>query len=134
MAVVSLSSLRSHMLLFDSGRGPGSGCPAESYDWPATTNEALRAVNHADPLREFGPRDGKEYTGLVDRLAGIEDGHSRPGEVLSEEDPLIAAYWTEFDTEFENAIAELVNPENSKATLKRRNEILAYGTAATCSG
>ena len=125
-ALVSLSSLRSHMMLFDAGRGSVSGCPADTYSWPATTNEALKAVCHADPLREFGPGDGKEYTMLVDLLAGIEDGRSRPGRSLAEADPLIEAYWTGFDTEFENAIAGLVDPENSKATLKHRNEILAW--------
>ena len=124
-AMVSLSSLRTHMLLFDAGHLDSVHCPATLFGWPLTSYGALKSIMSADPLRDFGPNNGKEYTNLMDRLATIEDG-AYPGQDLAEENPLVRAYWTKFDSLFEEATAKLLDPEQPTLNLKQRNELLDW--------
>lgn len=125
-ALLGLGTLRTHMLLFDAGRRPTAPSSLiQEYVWPNTVNEALNAVHLADPLRNFGPADGKETTSLAERLSWIEEGRL-PGDELSEEDEDFAAYWTELDAEIERVTRDEVDPRNDRSTLAKRNWLLSW--------
>ncbi|WP_125182718.1 hypothetical protein [Minwuia thermotolerans] len=124
-ALVALAKLRSHVALFHAGR-PRALVSGLDFDWPETRNDALAAVYHCDPVRDFGPRDGKDYTDLVERLAGIEDGRF-PGYEMALFDNDVKAYWTSFDQALEKEIAAFVSPSRSQdLSLQQRNKVLAW--------
>ena len=130
--IVSLSTLRTHMLLFDADRNdvldwwPNSSF----YDGKIINKDALSSVALCDPLRDFGDRDGSSHKDMLDRLNVMDNFASvteiLPGKNLSEEDPLVAAYWNNFDTLFEKAIAMLVNPEYEYAMQVKRDRYLDW--------
>ena len=125
-ALLGLGTLRTHMLLFDAGRRQTArSSPIQEYVWPNTVNEALRAAHLADPLRNFGPADGKETTSLAERLSWIEEGRL-PGDELSKEDEDFAAYWTDLDAEIERVTRDEVDPRNDRSTLTKRNWLLSW--------
>ena len=96
-ALLGLGTLRTHMLLFDAGR-QSTAPPGfiEEHPWPNTASEALDSVHLADPLRHFGPADGRATTRLAEQLSSIEEGQL-PGKQLSDQDDAVAVYWTELD-------------------------------------
>lgn len=125
-SLLSLGSIRSHMLLFDAGnRVTVRSDEMESYSWPTTESEALRSIRLADPLRNFGPSDGAEAIALTEHLAGIEEGRL-PGAELAEMDELVADYWMELDGEIETAIRAELDPGNDMSSLKKRNWLLGW--------
>ena len=125
-ALLELGTLRTHMLLFDSGTGTTiSSSPIDEYAWPSTMSEALKSARRADPLLSFGPVDGIQATSLAEQLSRIEDG-GFPGSSLSDVDDDVAAYWTALDAEIEKAIRDEVDPRNGKSNLKRRNWLLRW--------
>ncbi|WP_089235519.1 hypothetical protein [Tropicimonas sediminicola] len=125
-ALVALGNMRTHMLLFDAGNPGVASSPTRfRHSWPSTSNEALRSVSLADPLRQFGPSDGKKYLELADRLSRIED-KELPITSLALEEVAVGQYFTELDGRIEAKIAEAVNPENDRSSLKVRNSLLDW--------
>ena len=125
-ALVALGNMRTHMLLFDAGNsGVASSPTSYEHSWPTTSNEALKSVSLADPLRQFGPSDGAEYVELADRLSRIEDGEL-PIKSLAREEDAVGQYFTELDARIEAEIANAVNPENDRSNLKERNSLLDW--------
>lgn len=131
-ALLGLGTLRTHMLLFDAGNAGGNRSEyLKQYPWPSTSNEALGSARLADPLRQFGPVDGFEHTGLAERLAEIEEGRL-PGARLAAEDAAVAACWTVLDAEIEHAIRNEVTPreeeepQNEETSLRKRNRLLGW--------
>ncbi len=125
-AMMSLASLRSHMVLFDAAI-PSSQrtAPSESFDWAAVDNEALLAIRSIDPLREFGPSSGSEYNALLDQLGAIEDG-KLPSELILTSWPAFETFWTEFDSKLEKAVSTALDPAAGKSELQYRNSVLGW--------
>lgn len=124
-AIISLSALRTHMVLFDAGSARADDCPFGSFVWPTTGNEALASIAAADPVRDFGAEDDASYSVAGDLLATIEEGIG-PGYLLAQSKAQVSAYWTDFDTAFEKAVTGLVSPHNPKTTLVQRSKILSW--------
>ncbi|MEL6754784.1 MAG: hypothetical protein AAFO57_12210, partial [Pseudomonadota bacterium] len=125
-ALLALGSMRTHMLLFDAGTiGSKDWEKGDLFPWPDTENDALRAVRLADPLRSFGPADGRQSTELADRLSEIEEG-KLPGQKLADENLAVASYWSPLDAEIERVIRDEVDPRNEQSTLSRRNSLLGW--------
>lgn len=125
-AMMSLASLRSHMVLFDAGvPSPQRTAPSDCFDWAAIDNDALHAIRSIDPLREFGPSSGSEYNALLDQLAAIEDG-KLPSKLILASWPAFATYWTEFDAKLEGAVSRALDPASGKSELHYRNDVLGW--------
>ena len=67
-SLVELGELRTHMLLFSAGTASSDKIISGGFSWPLTANEALEAVRAVDPLRDFGPFDGRQATEFAKRL------------------------------------------------------------------
>lgn len=125
-ALVALGNMRTHMLLFDAGNAGVSRSPTRFWhSWPSTSNEALKSISLADPLRQFGPSDGKQYLELADRLSRVED-KDLPIRGLAQKETAVGQYFTALDALIEAKIAEAVNPENDRSSLKGRNSLLNW--------
>ncbi|WP_157966445.1 hypothetical protein [Oceanibium sediminis] len=124
-SAIALGNLRAHMLLFDAGRRK-QGDEAGDFGWPETSSDALKAIQFADPLKHFGPRESVETSFLDEAINGLKDGHL-PGASLAETDKLVRYYWTPLDARIEEIVSHAVNAtgENS-LTLKDRSRVLSW--------
>jgi len=129
-ALMRLGELRSHMLLFEAGTAmqPLSlfkGIAGEGFAWPKTSSDALRAVQLADPIRQFGASDGADAARLSTDLDAINEGQY-PGAKIAKEDPLVGAYWCHLDAEIEAAIKAAIAPGETTLPLSDRSELLSW--------
>lgn len=133
LALISLAQVRSHVLMFEAGRERSRPLPrgANNPRWPGTGSEAVQALRAADPLRDFGERDGKAYVDLVGRLAAIEDG-GLPLRDLASVEPAITRYIAPLDLQLEQHLMEFLRDGQGDVSLEQRNEFLSwYGEYCT---
>ncbi len=131
-ALMTLGALRTHMLLFDAGNAAAAAGDETAtsvanmpFPWPHTASDALRAVQFADPLRQFGATDGKDASALGRRLDGISEGQL-PGAQLAREEPAIAEYWSPLDATIEEEIGLAIAPRGDSLPLRVRSKLLAW--------
>lgn len=124
-ALLALGRIRTHMLLFDAGDVSKYRETGNLFPWADTENDALRAVRLADPLRSFGPADGRQSTELADTLSEIEEG-KLPGQKIAQENSAVASYWSPLDAEIERVIRDEIDPRNEHSSLVKRNWLLGW--------
>lgn len=122
---VALGNLRSHMMLFEAGASSAGG-EANTFNWPRTTSDAMKAVHFADPLKHFGPSTGPGSADIDEALDGLKDG-KYPGSDLASQDEAVRAYWGKLDARIEEIVQEAIHPDKeSGLALKDRSNLLSW--------
>ncbi|MBY6147324.1 hypothetical protein KUW09_24980 [Mameliella alba] len=122
---VALGNLRSHMMLFEAGASRAER-DVDTFEWPRTTSDALKAVHFADPVKHFGPLKGRESTDIDDALDRLKDGNL-PGAELSSIDAAVDAYWGPLDSRIEEIVQEAIDPDKETGlALKDRSKLLSW--------